>query len=175
MGNRFLVPERGLVGGFNFLNTSSGTTLTGATTITVSNLPDVNELAIIIYGGSSANGSSDFSLRFNSDSGNNYSSAGYYEYGSTSYYQPYNGAGGNAIQLGTSGNSAADTFNTFCFVRGCSSGGRKIFESNSTPGGTGKVRYALGGYYNSTTKITSVSVISSSGNFDAGTIYVLGA
>ncbi len=175
MGNRFIVPERGLVGGFNFLNTSSGTALTGATTITVSNLPDIDELAIIIQNASSASANSTFLMRFNSDSGNNYPSAGYYEYGSTSYFQTYNGAGGNAIQLGDLGQSAGDTFNAFCFVRGCRSSGRKIFESNSTPSGTGRVRYTLGGYYNSTNKITSVSIISGTGNFDSGTVYLLGA
>jgi hypothetical protein len=51
---------------------AGGTALTGAATITISGISGKKDLFIIIDSGSSANASSEFSIRFNADSAANY-------------------------------------------------------------------------------------------------------
>jgi hypothetical protein len=61
---------------------AGGTLLTGATTITVSGISGADKIMVVIGENvSSANASSEISVRFNSDTGSNYAS-----FGSTIYY-----------------------------------------------------------------------------------------
>ena len=58
---------------------------------------------------------------------------------------------------------------------GCNSSGVKAFDSTGAAraqGGNSQAGYVLQGFYNSSSTISSVSVISGTGNFDAGTVFV---
>jgi hypothetical protein len=63
-------------------------------------------------------------------------------------------------------------------IRGASSSGIKLITTGAgsdAAGGSSHRQQSLQGTYTGTSAITSVSLISSTGNFDAGTIYVYGA
>jgi hypothetical protein len=162
------------VSSYTLLN-AGGTALTGATTITVSSLSGYNDLHIYFDGASTASGSADISIRFNSDSGTNYARAGFYlgldatltANGNSSY-------SGVSFNMGKAAGSAATVFGSMS-VQGANSAGIKPIQSIGAGTATGGEVWVMNGHYKGTSVISSISIISNSGNFDAGTIYVYGA
>jgi hypothetical protein len=166
-------------GGANWsLLNSGGTALTGAATITVSGISSADKILVLVDSASSANASSNFNLRFNADSGSNYSyfgtvqewgttysAADHYEISST---QP-------SFDLGRLASNAASVSSGYLLASGCNASGNKAVIYNfgaDTGGGSGARHYNCGGVYTGSSAISSVSILSSSGNFDNGTIYV---
>ena len=160
---------------FTLVN-SGGTTLTGATTITISGITGANQLLILVSGGDS--GSSDtISFRFNSDTGSNYNHFGYRNtYAatlSTGDFQEANLLNQTSIGWGRQAASSG-TISGFLEVSGGNSSGAKMFTGLSASGGVvenDKRQYAFGGWWNNSSTISSVSIISGL-NWTAGTIYV---
>ena len=159
---------------------SGGTALTGAATITVSGISGKDKIAIIVDGGSSASTSSIISLRLNTDTGNNYYSFGN-RYTTISSYVSDNfrawekGSEQDRFRIGQMSGTANSTVFGFCLLNGCNASGVKIVQVTGgglPEGDNGQGQYNYGGYYNSASTISSVSVVSSTGNFDAGTVYV---
>jgi hypothetical protein len=152
---------------------AGGTALTGATTITVSSIGGKNDYLFYIAGASSVNVST-FTLRFNSDSGGNYQ----YISNITNAGGPSMTIGqdtaGTSLELGDSAPGASVGINCYLEMRAGDSTTIKPFNFNSIRTNGGEIRY-WNGYYKGTSAISSVSIISSSGNFDAGTIFVYGA
>lgn len=158
---------------------SGGTALTGATTITVSGISNKDKIMVLIAGASSANGSSSFTLRFNADSGNNYSSYGLWRDSSQNAAQIIN----NFTNTATSSIPFAKMFggnygtaSGGLTLTGGNASGVKAFiytgSASSGGGESGQESYSGQGFYSGSSTISSVSIISSTGNFDAGTIYV---
>ena len=159
---------------YTLLN-AGGTALTGAATITVSGISGKNNLFVSVAAASSANDQAYFSLRFNSDTGNNYDQAFIYTLSSGgSAYE--NEQRTDKAELGKIGNSASDIMYAYVNIAGANATGVKPYQFNSyTSGASANRSYTTTGFYKGTSAITSVSIISSSGNFDAGTIFVYGA
>jgi len=165
-------------GGANWsLLNSGGTSLTGSTT-TVSGISAKDKILILIQGGSADGNGTTFSIRLNADSGSNY-----YNYGAEieagSTYAAGNfgntGSGTSAIRFGNNGSNAASSVDGYVLLTGCNSGGVKVFQSiaaHDAGGGNGQFHYYTGGYYNSATVISSVSITLNTNNFDAGTMFV---
>ena len=164
---------------WTLLNTG-GTALTGAATITVSGITS-SKLFIQIVGASSVNALPYIGLRFNADSGNNYNqSLSAYDYSNTfdksNWYNDTDTF--NFLLLGRQGNTASNTVNGFCILENCKSTSRKVWQhiGGAASGSDTSARVTSGlGFYLGASAITSVSAISTSGNFDAGTIFVYGA
>ena len=159
---------------YTLLNTG-GTALTGAATITVSGISNVDNLMIIVVQ-ASADASSNFDIRFNSDSGSKYFYGGIQEEkGSAFTAITPNPSGQTSIFYCVQGNNAGNTVSGYINVLGAAGTGSKAFTLQSA--GTGTLAYQTnsGGVYTGTSAISSVSIISSVGNFDAGSIYVYGA
>lgn len=158
---------------------AGGTSLTGAATITVSGISAKDRLLILVSAASSANSGAQIGIRLNTDTGNNY-----YQYGGAwewpSAYaatipQPQ-GSVYSTIRLGWLSGNANSEVSGFVNLSGCNSSGLKAFQSfgqTSAGGSNGQFSYHQAGYYNSSSTISSVSIFSSSGNFDNGLIYVL--
>jgi hypothetical protein len=156
---------------------AGGTALTGATTITVSGISAKNSLFIFVAGARSVNATT-VSLRFNSDTGSNYNvSLTKFDLGSGSF-ETVNGA-----QTSLALSSSAQQTNLHwagILMHGCNSTEVKPFSTQGAADRTGTTgnpsitNFGLGQYSGAST-ISSVSIISSSGNFNAGTIYVYGA
>jgi hypothetical protein len=167
------------VAGANWsLLNSGGTALTGAQTVTVSGISGKDKIMVLVEGASSANASSLISVRLNTDTGNNY-----YIYGpdfvwastyAATNYNNINGAGAQ-IRLAFMSANASSAVSGFVLLSGCNAAGVKVF--NTAAGATAATsnnhqNYVTGGYYDSSSTVSSISVVSSSGNLDAGTVYV---
>jgi len=159
---------------WSLLNTG-GTALTAATTITVSGISGVDKV-FIRWDNASAGSAAEFKIRFNADTATNYLSAGGYYYAVTSTGSTLGNDGpDNAIiaaQLG--GNTSATSYGGV-FINGCNSSGFKYYNLTSgasSGGATSQIGHWAQGIYSSSTTISSISIISGSGNFDSGTIFV---
>lgn len=159
---------------FTLINTG-GTSLTGAATITVSGISGKNSLYIWIDEASSASASSYFQIRFNSDSGSNYRYAGL-SLQNTTMVQVRTNPSDTELEFARQGTSAANAVTGFVRVEGVGGTGSKPYMSSSSAGGAtpGNSNIYLGSYEGSSA-ISSVSIISTVGDFDSGTIYVYGA
>jgi len=166
-------------GGANWtLLNSGGTALTGANTITISGISNIDKIMILIKTGSSASASSVFSVRVNGLTTNIYNQFGP-EIKWLSAYASSNGSAfgftDNKIQLAKMCANESGTISGYCSITGCATSGHKVFQSSA--GGTTDAANASeantkGGWIETTNAITSVSLISSVGDFDAGTLYV---
>jgi trimeric autotransporter adhesin len=172
-------------GGAKSYSLRSTTTLTGASTITVSSLGGYDDLVFLISDWTSNTASSQLQMRFNSDSGSNYTYNGFNTASSSTYdRQMINNLSGTQtyIVLGTLGTTTGAGLNGGASVRlsGANSTGFKAFTAlsgtlqdsgSSTMSRTNNSQ----GMWTNAAQITSVSVISSAGNFNGGTIRVYAA
>lgn len=162
---------------FTLLN-AGGTALTGSATITVSSLSGYNQLYVTWDGASSATSAATITLRFNSDSGSNYRRSGmWFGWGAANAVTGNGGSSTGATSLiagQTASDAATDGAGGF-HIFGTNSTGIKPYIGWGTGLATGGEAWLSSGHYAGTSVISSVSIISSGGNFDAGTIYVYGA
>jgi hypothetical protein len=159
---------------------AGGTALTGAQTITVSGISAKNDLFIIVSGASSATAQSEISIRFNTDTASNYATFGIQNANPTSYsatqtFNAENQTSISRIRLGQMSNVVASTVSGYLTVSGANTSGIKQVSgaggSNPSTGNSG-AQYVVGGYWSGSAAISSVSIFSEFGNFDAGTIFV---
>jgi len=158
---------------------SGGTALTGAQTVTISGISAKNKILIIVDAASSASASSFMKIQLNTDTGNNYYWVGNIIIASSGYNNG-NIVGdtnfpGDGIIIGKMSDSAGSVVYGTALIDGCNTTGVKSFQVNGggTKSGNDNHRlYNTGGYYNSASTISSVSINSSVGNLDAGTVYV---
>lgn len=162
---------------YTLLN-SGGTSLTGAATITVSGITQ-DDIFVFVTGASSANASANIAIRINTDTGNNYYSYGGIVTGTVNTYvidrtNVYSIPNSYAT-IGKMSGDAASTVTGTVNIRGAKSTGIKPFQ---ILGGANRMTsseqegWFYGGYYNASAAVTSISIFSSTGNFDAGTVYV---
>jgi hypothetical protein len=166
---------------YSLLN-AGGTDLTGSTTITVSGISGKEKLMINVIDASSANASAGFSIRINGDTGTNYNYAGFYISANTNYaasqFQRHSGLDANSILVAQQSGSATGNNTISMSINGGTSAGGKgfqFFSGGATGGSSGQAEIGAAGIYLGSAAITSVSIISSDGNFDAGKIYVYGS
>ena len=163
---------------WSFLN-SGGTTLTAATTITVSGISSADKI-LIAWDGASANASSEIGLRFNTISTSSYipqgmALTGASSWSATNFASRGSYPGTDQIRVSELSNNASSTTSGYCLISGANAAGVKAFNlasGTSAAGGNGHISYAVGGVIEISATFTSVSIISSSGNFDSGKIYV---
>jgi len=169
-------------GGQNWsLLNSGGTDLTAAATITVSGISSKNQIAVFVEAASTANAQSLISVRINADTGSNYFPYGFLNIYTSTYNAANNGFSENGaktnIVLGSQQEvSANGTMTGSVLITGANASGVKFFESYgsgfSSTSAAGHGAYWLRGIYNSASTVSSISVFSNSGNFDAGKVYV---
>ena len=160
-------------GGDNYqLINAGGTAATGAATITISGISGKNSLMIYLVD-VSAGASASFTLRVNADSASNYY---YVQFGQSSGSITTGGGNDSAWQLGTQGNATANKISIGEIIMfGCNGAGIKTYQAVTDTNGTGDECGVYQGHYTGTSTVSSISIISSSGNFDGGTIFVYGA
>jgi hypothetical protein len=157
---------------------SGGTALTGAQTITVSGISGKDKIMILVSAASSASAGSWINVRLNGDTATNYWSYGP-AYVAQATYAATNldcitGQDSNIILGRMSSNAGSNVFG-YVQILGCNSAGVKVFTSagaGRAVGGSTQEGYWSGGYYDSSSTISSISIRSTSGNFDAGTVFV---
>lgn len=158
---------------------AGGTSLTGGvSTVTISGITGADKLMIYFFNATSASASSTFRIRFNTDSGGNY-----YNYGqelnipstyATTYQKELN-SNNTGVVMGVMGNTHFSLVSGYLMVSGGNAAGNKMYNGSAgvtVDNGTGGIGYNLGGRWDNSATITSVSIVSSSGNFDNGEIFV---
>ena len=164
---------------WTLLNTG-GTATTGAASITV-NISAYDKLFIIFDGCKSANTSAIIRLRFNGDTNSNY-----YQFGptwniissySTSSFSSAAAGRDDQIRMVEMGSSTTGNMAGAILILGAKSAQKMMFDLTTGMVGTSADRKfrTTKGYYDASAAITSVNISSSSGNLDAGTIYIYGA
>ena len=157
---------------------AGGTALTGAQTITVSGISGADKIMVLLDDASSASAGSLIGIRLNADTGNNYYSTGATNDGLSTYASTYlarEEGSTSVFRVGLMSGAAGSTVCGYVLISGCNSSGVKVMTSAGTgtaAGNNDHRAYYMGGYYNSSSVITSVSVFSFTGNFDAGTVFV---
>jgi hypothetical protein len=155
-------------------------TLTGAATITVSSISGQNQIYVLVRGASAA-ASAGIGIRLNGNTGSSYAQYGpYISAGAT-----YNAGNftaldytGTRIDMAYLSNNASSVAWGGLLLQGCNGSGKKMFSQiggADAAGGTGQTLVSSFGLYDSSSTISSVSLFSSSGNFDAGTFEVYGS
>jgi hypothetical protein len=155
---------------YTLLN-SGGTALTAATTITVSGISGADKIFVLVTG-ASMNAFGQMGLRLNTDTGSNYTAAGLQVVKS-------NAGVVNKVDQTTTQfifgyfDNPADSGALGALITGANSSGIKIADIKGAGGnGADDKYYSTLGYYNSASTISSISIFSNNGNFDAGTVYV---
>jgi len=166
---------------FTLLN-SGGTALTGAGTITVSGISGMNKL-MLVFGdvGATSTGNTYLNVRLNTDTAGNYYSYGIKFAGPTSY-SPDNltyrfGNAATSIRIATR-NASSGYYTGYFLLDGCNASGVKVYQaagSGESGGSQSQEAYVTGGYYDSSSTISSVSLNLSANNFNAGTLFVYGS
>jgi hypothetical protein len=158
---------------------AGGTALTAATTITVSGISGKDQIMVIVDSASSVNASAQYRITFNSDSGAKYSYFGINNSGQAAWsadnFGDLTAVADTKIQFGMQSAAAGGRINGYLLATGCNTAGVKMFNlatGANISGSNTQRQYVMGGLFNDTAVISSVSITSSSGNFDAGTIYV---
>ena len=156
---------------------SGGTALTGAGTITISSVPSgTDKIMVLVADASSASSGSYIQVRLNADTGSNY----YNFVGSVEVFNTYQnnwlshdgGTARSGMRLFLTGNSASNNGSGMVMLTGCNASGVKSFTVLGGTTGINSQAFWGGGYYNSASVISSVSINSATGNLDAGTVYV---
>jgi hypothetical protein len=166
-------------GGANWsLLNAGGTALTGAATITVSGISGKDKV-LVLFEASSVNASAYVSVRVNTDSGANYNIFGTDLTAASVYVSSFldgeQAVGDNGIAIGRMSNTDTSLVTGAISFNGCNASGVKHFivtGGAQRAGGTGHMAYYTQGVYTGSSTISSISVVSSTGNFDAGTVYV---
>jgi hypothetical protein len=160
---------------YTLLN-AGGTALTGSGTVTVSGISNQQALLILVSNASSASASSQINVRINTDTAANYNVFGM-EWQAAAIARD-EGTGATQIPLGILANNAASQLTGFCHLFGTnSSSGAISFISNgmaNAGGGSGQKGYFYSGWYDASAAVSSISIVSGTGNLDNGTVYVYG-
>lgn len=162
---------------------SGGTALTGAATVTVSGISGKEKLFILVQGASSS-AQSTISVRVNTLTSNVYYPFGTFHQALSTYTVDNiirttnaNGAVMDQIVIGQMSTDTSSTVSGYCLITGCASATNiKMFQSSgagTSSTGNNQTAQVLGGYINTTSAITSISVACpGGGSLDAGTVYV---
>jgi hypothetical protein len=176
-GLKWVAPAAGATS-YALLNVG-GTALTGAATITVSGLSGYNKFLVLISGASTNTTSSQINVRINGAS-TDYSDQFAFAQYQTTYSSGMASASSNSdkITIASMSSSASSVVRGHVIIDGGNSSGVKIYSHSAgafAPSGTGQTIVNGGGTYTDANVISSISILSSTGDFDAGTIFVYGA
>jgi len=175
-GLKWAAAASGGLKSYTLLN-SGGTALTGAQTVTVSGISNQQALIVRIAGASSASASSIIGVRFNADTGANYLGAGIAFNATGPTVSPWDAVGETYARLAQLSTNAASDAYAVLFAFGTNQSGQVAYSNTGGAyggGGTDHRSFVMAGNYNASAAITSVSIFSSTGNLDSGTVYVYG-
>jgi hypothetical protein len=158
--------------GMTYIN---GAVLNGSSAVTVTGISNKSRLWLDMTNISTVNTGVTIYVRFNIDGGNNYGFAGsnFINGGATS---PFFANGQSVIVIGKTSTNAADSGNYWINVIGAfGSGISQINGGGQFVGTSAESNQITSGYYFNTNGISSATIFTSSGNFDAGSIAIWGA
>jgi hypothetical protein len=167
---------------YTLLN-SGNTGLTGGiNTKTWSSLTGYDDFLILVRAVSSTVAGAFVNVRFNSDTGSNYTQFGLGLNGGGTYSAGLFGSverfDQTDLRVGSLSNSATSAVNGGVRIEGAKSTNIKTIDisgAGTVAGSNSQNLYNTMGYYKGTSAITSITVLLDTGDFDAGNIYIYGA
>jgi len=158
--------------GYTLIN-SGGTSLTSTIT-TVSGISGYDELWVHVDGASGGTASFVISVRLNSDTANHSSYGG--RVSATAASLAEETAGGGEVRLAFAGSGGSGTAHGSVHVYGGLSSGIKPYQAIGGFNGSnaGRFQVITGGHYSGTGTLSAVSVLISTGTFNAGNVFVYG-
>jgi hypothetical protein len=149
---------------------SGGTSLSGSTT-TISGISGANHLLVTWLDASGNSTSGDFEVNINGDTGTNYFYGGTYAAGGTTDWNGSGASGTTRIRIGNLPQTNSGGYG-YCLITGGTTTGVKSFQSSMGSNQSGNFSSSVGGWWNNTATISSISVKVTTGSFDAGKVYV---
>jgi hypothetical protein len=169
-------------GSQNWTSIASGSLPTGTQTASFTSLPAYDKYLLLVDGASSASAGATFFVQINTDNTNNYSYAGLLIKAdntySAGYLEKFASLSTNSYTVGQMSNNAGSTGGINFRIDGCQQAGAKSvsysagFSASSSNGHRG---YFGQGVYKGTSAISSIQLLSGSGNIDAGTYELWGS
>ena len=161
-------------GGTNYtlLNTG-GTATTSGSSVTVSGISGQDKLFIRFRGVSTTAAFQYLYIRLNGDTGSNYYEAGVRS-NTENFVYSHDSNAGTVFTVGRMGDTTPYNADGGLHLWGCNSSGIKTMNYQGGGLGNDVFLYSTNGYYNSSSTISSVTILTT-GTFDAGTIYVYGS
>jgi hypothetical protein len=172
-------------GGANWsLLNSGGTALSGSSTVTISGISGQDKLMLLIRNAGNPDQYS-IALRINGDTGNNYFYYGLDMITAASYSaniigdaSKTLGSGDDLIPYGQGVSAAGSSDGSgYLQITGCNSSGVKIFNALgafNSAGSNGQTAKVFGGWYDSASTISSVSIFAGQ-DFNIGNLYLYGS
>jgi hypothetical protein len=159
-------------GGMTLLSTTS---LSGAS-VTVSSINQTYKHLFVVVKDAYAASDTDLRLRFNGDTGSNYYNRWIFSSGTTISLGDGQETTIKAGVLGASSNYDKTTDLVFTIVRYAETEYKTIPFTSSAKGGSANTAAVFTGHmrYNSTTAISSITLVTGGANYSAGTIYIYG-
>lgn len=165
---------------WSLLNGPVGTPISGASTITISGISNKDKIMLWFKYATTSSAGSEIFVRFNGDTGSNYSFAGQLNQWGASYSSANCGGvestNGTSYKVtATSGSTSSSAFG-YVILTGGNSSGTKIIQSvgaSNSAGASNHQSLSTAGTWNNSATVTSVSINTNSGSFTTGgTIYV---
>jgi hypothetical protein len=163
---------------FSLLST---TTLTGASTFTISSLSGYNTFYMIVKNASSASASQGINYRINGNTGSIYNSYGLTIDPQASYgvsIATQNVIESTSLTLGAMSSNAGSQVSGYIRLEGCNSSGLKMIQSASGVGPesvAGAGHRVVGGFINTSSVVSSITFFTTGGDFDLGTLRIYGS
>jgi hypothetical protein len=176
-GLKWAAPAAGA--NWSLLN-AGGTSLTGSST-TVSGISAKDKILVMINQASTGAVQSNISVRINANSGSLY-----YNYGlqltsassyGTSVINTIQENGVAQIPIGRKSDSANGDATGSVLITGCNAAGLKVYSvtGSGRSVNTTQRAYSYQGYFNSSSTVSSIEIITDTSTFDSGTVYIYGS
>ena len=158
---------------------SGGTSLSGSDLVTISGISGKDKIMVVIRAASSLSTASFIGVRLNT-SIVDYWGVGW-RYANPSTYSTSQSISYNLdeyqIPIGKMSSSAGSTVSGYFLATGCASSGVKVWQAAGgvDDSGSNGHFYTIGGTWSDSATVSSVSIRSTSNNFDAGTVFIYGS
>jgi len=153
-----------------------GTALSGSGTVTISGLSGYNDIFILVGQASSSSAASGLEIGFNSNGSSNCRTLGIgHSPSATTHSMFISNSPQLRYRLSIMGSSSSDWFTGGLQIMGCNSTNNKPVIAIGAATGSNAEGDTRIGVYEQAAVISSVNIVSTIGNFDAGTVYVYGA
>lgn len=157
-------------------------TLTSGSTVTVSGISNMDSIYVIVNRASVTTTSTVIQMRINADTGSNYKQGYASFYNDTTFHPAWLGSyylSNTYLTLGQVGDNAGQEYSGAIQISGGATAGSKMYmyqgavNNNATQ--ARNYGYIGGGWWDNAATISSISLVCSSGTFDAGSFFVYGS
>lgn len=157
-------------------------TLTSGSTVTVSGISNMDSIYVVVNRASVTTTTTVIQMRINADTGNNYKQGYASFYNDTTFHPAWLGSyylSNTFLTLGQVGDNAGQEYSGAIQISGGATAGSKMYmyhgAVNNNASQARNYGYMGGGWWDNAATISSISLVCSTGAFDAGSFFVYGS